>query len=117
MPRIVVIGGGFAGLALAKELKNKKVQVVLLDKNNFHAFQPLLYQVATSALEPDMPPLPPKIGVFPSMKISSATSFRKFPTKKLAPLHKVTVHPRLPSIFAKERNVFRPSGSIRSNPP
>ena len=53
MPRIVVIGGGFAGLALAKELKNKKVQVVLLDKNNFHAFQPLLYQVATSALEPD----------------------------------------------------------------
>jgi NADH dehydrogenase len=53
LPRIVVIGGGFAGLALVEKLKHKKVQVVLIDKNNFHQFQPLLYQVATSALEPD----------------------------------------------------------------
>jgi NADH dehydrogenase len=52
-PRIVIIGGGFAGLALAKGLKKQKVQVVLIDKNNFHQFQPLLYQVATSGLEPD----------------------------------------------------------------
>jgi len=52
-PRIVIIGGGFAGLALVEKLKHKEVQVVLLDKNNFHQFQPLLYQVATSALEPD----------------------------------------------------------------
>ena len=50
-PRIVIIGGGFAGLALAKQLKNKKVQVVLLDKHNYHTFQPLLYQVATGGLE------------------------------------------------------------------
>jgi NADH:ubiquinone reductase (H+-translocating) len=50
-PRIVIIGGGFAGLALAKQLKNKKVQVVLLDKHNYHTFQPLLYQVATAGLE------------------------------------------------------------------
>ncbi|HAT64974.1 MAG TPA: FAD-dependent oxidoreductase, partial [Flavobacteriaceae bacterium] len=42
-----------AGLALVEKLKNKEVQVVLFDKNNFHQFQPLLYQVATSALEPD----------------------------------------------------------------
>lgn len=53
LPRVVVIGGGFAGLALVEKLKHKEVQVVLLDKNNFHQFQPLLYQVATSALEPD----------------------------------------------------------------
>jgi len=53
LPRVVIIGGGFAGLALAKKLKHKEVQVVLFDKNNFHQFQPLLYQVATSALEPD----------------------------------------------------------------
>ena len=53
LPRIIVIGGGFAGLALVEKLKNKEVQVVLFDKNNFHQFQPLLYQVATSALEPD----------------------------------------------------------------
>lgn len=52
-PRIVIIGGGFAGLALVEKLKNKELQVVLFDKNNFHQFQPLFYQVATSALEPD----------------------------------------------------------------
>lgn len=51
--RVVIIGGGFAGLELVKGLKNKNVQVVLIDKNNFHQFQPLLYQVATSGLEPD----------------------------------------------------------------
>jgi NADH dehydrogenase len=47
--RIVIIGGGFAGIA--KKLKNKKVQVVLLDKHNYHTFQPLLYQVATGGLK------------------------------------------------------------------
>ncbi len=52
-PRIVIVGGGFAGLALVKGLRNKAVQVVLIDRNNFHQFQPLLYQVATSGLEPD----------------------------------------------------------------
>ena len=51
--RVVVIGGGFAGLKFVKELKDKELQVVLIDKNNFHQFQPLLYQVATSGLEPD----------------------------------------------------------------
>ena len=50
-PRIVIIGGGFAGIALAKQLRNKNVQVVLLDKHNYHTFQPLLYQVATGGLE------------------------------------------------------------------
>ena len=50
-PRVVIIGGGFAGIALAKKLRNKNVQVVLLDKHNYHTFQPLLYQVATGGLE------------------------------------------------------------------
>jgi NADH:ubiquinone reductase (H+-translocating) len=50
-PRVVIIGGGFAGIALAKKLKNKNVQVVLIDKHNYHTFQPLLYQVATGGLE------------------------------------------------------------------
>lgn len=50
-PRIVIIGGGFAGIALAKKLRNQRVQVVLLDKHNYHNFQPLLYQVATGGLE------------------------------------------------------------------
>ena len=53
MKRVVIIGAGFGGLALAKKLqKSKQYQVTLLDKNNFHTFQPLLYQVATGGLEP-----------------------------------------------------------------
>lgn len=50
-PRIVVIGGGFGGLELVRSLCSAEVQVVLIDKNNYHTFQPLLYQVATAALE------------------------------------------------------------------
>ncbi|HYG04031.1 MAG TPA: NAD(P)/FAD-dependent oxidoreductase [Chryseosolibacter sp.] len=50
-PRVVIIGGGFAGLELAKSLCSASVQVVLIDKNNYHTFQPLLYQVATAAIE------------------------------------------------------------------
>ncbi len=52
-PRVVIIGGGFAGLAAARGLENEELQVVLLDKHNYHTFQPLLYQVATGGLEPD----------------------------------------------------------------
>lgn len=52
-PRVVIIGGGFAGVALAKKLSKKELQVVLLDKHNYHNFQPLLYQVSTGGLEPD----------------------------------------------------------------
>jgi NADH dehydrogenase len=53
LKRVVIIGGGFGGLRLAKKLSTKDFQVVLLDKHNYHAFQPLLYQVATAGLEPD----------------------------------------------------------------
>ncbi len=53
LPRVVIIGGGFAGISMAKQLANKKIQVVLLDKHNYHTFQPLLYQVSTAGLEPD----------------------------------------------------------------
>lgn len=50
--RVVIAGAGFAGLTLARKLSPKYFQVVLLDKNNYHQFQPLLYQVATAGLEP-----------------------------------------------------------------
>jgi NADH dehydrogenase len=50
--RIVIVGGGFGGLKLALKLYKKKFQIVLLDRNNYHLFQPLLYQVAMSGLEP-----------------------------------------------------------------
>lgn len=52
-PRVVIVGGGFAGIRLAKGLKDKDIQVVMLDRHNYHTFQPLLYQVATAGLEPD----------------------------------------------------------------
>jgi NADH:ubiquinone reductase (H+-translocating) len=50
--RIVIIGAGFAGLELAKRLSTLDIQIVLIDKNNYHQFQPLFYQVATAGLEP-----------------------------------------------------------------
>ena len=50
-PRVIIIGGGFGGLEVAKGLLKSKTQTVLFDKYNHHTFQPLLYQVATSALE------------------------------------------------------------------
>jgi len=53
LPRIILVGGGFAGLNLIKSLSKEQVQVVLIDKNNYHQFLPLLYQVATSGIEPD----------------------------------------------------------------
>src|SRR5215469_15619247 len=52
IPRVVIVGGGFGGIAAAKALKNTPVQVILIDRTNHHLFQPLLYQVATSVLAP-----------------------------------------------------------------
>ncbi|HHO55913.1 MAG TPA: NAD(P)/FAD-dependent oxidoreductase, partial [Trueperaceae bacterium] len=51
-PKVVIIGAGFAGLNAAKGLKNIAVDVLMIDQNNYHTFQPLLYQVATAGLEP-----------------------------------------------------------------
>lgn len=51
-PKIVVIGGGFAGLNFIKHLDKKKFDTVLVDRNNFHSFPPLFYQIASSGLEP-----------------------------------------------------------------
>ena len=52
-PTVVVVGAGFGGLRAARALRRAPVQVVLLDRNNYHLFQPLLYQVATAGLEPE----------------------------------------------------------------
>src|SRR5580693_6313317 len=51
-PRVVIVGAGFGGLALADGLKSTEVDVTLVDRQNHHLFQPLLYQVATAALSP-----------------------------------------------------------------
>ncbi len=50
-PRVIIVGGGFAGLNLAKELRNSPVEILMFDRHNYHTFQPLLYQVATGALD------------------------------------------------------------------
>jgi len=50
--KVVIVGGGFAGMKLAKSLDQKRFDVLLIDKVNHHQFQPLFYQVATSQLEP-----------------------------------------------------------------
>jgi NADH:ubiquinone reductase (H+-translocating) len=52
MKKLVIIGAGFAGLRLARALKNKNLEIWLIDKNNYHQFPPLLYQIATAGLEP-----------------------------------------------------------------
>jgi NADH dehydrogenase FAD-containing subunit len=52
LPRIVIVGGGFGGLAAAKALRGSPAKVILIDRTNHHVFQPLLYQVATSVLAP-----------------------------------------------------------------
>src|ERR1700722_9713291 len=51
-PHVLIVGGGFGGLAAAKALKNAHAHVTLIDRSNHHLFQPLLYQVATSVLAP-----------------------------------------------------------------
>lgn len=52
-PRIIIVGGGFGGLAAAKALRNTPAEVIVIDRSNHHLFQPLLYQVATSVLSPN----------------------------------------------------------------
>lgn len=53
LPRIVIIGGGFGGIEIVKHINSTKYEVLLLDRNNYFTFQPLLYQVASGGLEPD----------------------------------------------------------------
>ncbi|HEV7501481.1 MAG TPA: FAD-dependent oxidoreductase, partial [Vicinamibacteria bacterium] len=51
-PRVVIVGGGFAGLSAARTLRRARVDITLVDRHNHHVFQPLLYQVATAGLSP-----------------------------------------------------------------
>lgn len=69
LPRVVIIGAGFAGLELVKKLNNTPYRVLLIDKHNYHTFQPLLYQIASAGLtaESIAYPLRRKIGGYPNV--------------------------------------------------
>ena len=66
-PHVAIVGAGFAGLTLAKHLRKKRFSVTLIDKNNYHQFAPLFYQVATAQLEPSaiLFPLRKEVKPFP----------------------------------------------------
>lgn len=84
-PRIVIVGAGFAGLWAARELANAKVDVTLVDRNNYHTFQALLYQVATAALEPESIAFPVRttIGASRNVRFVLAHAIRVDLTNKL----------------------------------
>jgi len=67
-PRVVVVGAGFGGLRVAKGLRGKGFAVVVVDQHNYHTFMPLLYQVATAALEPEQIIYPVR-GIFDTRSI------------------------------------------------
>jgi NADH:ubiquinone reductase (H+-translocating) len=81
LPKIVIIGGGFAGLEMIKKLNNLPFRVVLIDKYNYHTFQPLLYQIASAGLtaESIAYPLRRKIGPFPNIifRLAEVTAIDK----------------------------------------
>ncbi|HET8838558.1 MAG TPA: NAD(P)/FAD-dependent oxidoreductase [Flavobacteriaceae bacterium] len=82
--QVVIVGGGFAGIAAAKELKNSNVDVTLIDKSNHFLFQPLLYQVATAALSPGDIALPIR-GIFgknSNVRVLLGEVEKIFPEKK-----------------------------------
>ncbi len=86
-PRVVIIGAGFGGLKLARTISIKDYQVLILDKNNYHQFQPLFYQVAMSGLEPSAI-------VFPLRKVFKSGNeiiFRSLEVKEVLPSEQVLV--------------------------
>ncbi|MGK7389298.1 MAG: NAD(P)/FAD-dependent oxidoreductase [Candidatus Cyclobacteriaceae bacterium M2_1C_046] len=85
LPRVVILGGGFGGITFLKKLKGQPYQVVLIDRNNYHTFQPLLYQVATAGLEPDAiaGPLRKQMGGIKNFHFRMAEVFSVDQDKKL----------------------------------
>ncbi|KRP11171.1 MAG: NADH dehydrogenase [Sphingobacteriales bacterium BACL12 MAG-120813-bin55] len=84
LPTVIVIGGGFAGLEFVKKLNNTPFRVILIDKRNYHTFQPLLYQVASAGLSADSIGFPyrKKIGPFPNIAFRMAEVERIDPAEK-----------------------------------
>lgn len=83
--RVVIIGGGFGGICLAKSLRKTDFQLVMIDRQNYHTFQPLLYQVSTAGLEPDSIAYP----IRKILKRHSNFHFRLGTVSAIDPQHKV----------------------------
>jgi NADH dehydrogenase len=84
LPQVIIIGGGFAGLAAAKRLRNVACDVTIIDRHNHHVFQPLLYQVATAGLSPGdiASPIRWILRKQPRLRVLLATVERIDPTTK-----------------------------------
>ncbi|QXP63869.1 NAD(P)/FAD-dependent oxidoreductase [Polaribacter sp. HaHaR_3_91] len=85
LPRVVIVGGGFAGLNLVKKLRKLPIQLVMLNKHNYHAFQPLLYQVSTCGIEPDSIVYPLRMFI----KRQKNFYFRLADVKSVDPVNKI----------------------------
>ena len=76
--RVLILGGGFGGIEIARRLDTRKYEVLLIDKHNYFTFQPLLYQVATGGLEPDSVAYPLRRSLVKTIKFFSGwLKFRK----------------------------------------
>src|SRR6195256_6480980 len=75
-PQVVIVGAGFGGLWAAKTLANTPVEVVVIDRQNYHLFQPLLYQVATAGLSPAdiAAPIRSIVGIYPNIRVMLGTA-------------------------------------------
>ncbi len=94
MSRIIIIGAGFAGLQTAKGLKKSSFDVTIIDKNNYHLFQPLLYQVATAGLSPA------------DIAIPIRNIFRSQQNPKVILDELIGINPRLNQITTKNNTYF-----------
>jgi NADH dehydrogenase len=93
---VVIVGGGFAGLGCARHLASKnEVRVTLIDKNNYHQFQPLLYQVATSLLAPD------------DVAVSFRNLFRKHPNVDVKEAEVVSADPVAKTVTTSSGEVYQ----------
>jgi len=84
LPKVVIIGAGFGGITIAKSFKNKPIDVLLIDQNNYHNFQPLMYQIATGGLEPDSIAYPVRriFRKYKNVRFRMAKVYRVAPRKK-----------------------------------